>query len=97
MYWMDYPLEKLRMKTTNPYDEIVEIFRKINKAENTFIAWIYTDVLGFDVVVCDYNGSKDCYEWLTDWYEGGDCYLLYISALEDVEPTISQRWEGVKE
>ena len=94
MYWLDSPLKKLQMKTTNPYDEIVEIFRKDNKVDNTFIAWVYTEVLGYDVIVCDYNGDKDRYEWLTDWYEGGDCYLLYLAALEDVEPDITQRWEG---
>ena len=94
MYWMDSPLKKYQMKTKNPYDEIVEIFRKVNKAENSFIAWIYTDVLGYDVVFCDYNGDKDCYEWLTDWYEGGDCYLFYLSALEDIEPTIDKQWKG---
>ena len=86
MYWLDSPLKQQQMKTNNPYDDIVKIFRKRNKAEDAFIAWVYTDVLGYDVVFCDYNGGKDCYEWQTDWYEGGDCYLLYIAAIEDVDP-----------
>ena len=97
MYWLDSHLKQLKMKTHNPYDEIVEIFRKRNKAENSFIAWVYTDALGYDVVYCEYNGSEDCYEWATDWYEGGDCYLLYIAAIEDVEPTINQKWGGYED
>lgn len=97
MYWLDSPLKRLKMKTEDPYNEIVAIFRQINKVENSFIAWIYTDVLGYDVIYCEYNGNEDCYEWATDWYEGGDCYLLYIAALDDVEPLITQQWHGYKE
>lgn len=95
MYWLDSPEARYKMKTNDPYDEIVEIFRKSTKfCDNDFIAWVYTDVLGYDVVICEYKGSEDCYEWVTDWYEGGDCYLLYLSELSDVEPTITQKWEG---
>ena len=97
MYWLDSPLGKLKMKTNNPYDEIVKIFRKINRAEDSFVVWIYTDVLGYDVTYCEYNGDKDQYEWLTDWYEGGDCYLLYIAPFSDIEPTINQKWDGYED
>lgn len=97
MYWLDSPLKQLRMKTNNPYSEIADIFREVNKAENSFIAWVYTDVLGYNVVYCEYNGSEDCYEWATDWYEGGDCYLLYLAAIDDVEPTINQKWKGYED
>ena len=83
------------MKTNDPYSEIIEIFKYSKRTmPGDFVAWVYTDVLGYDVVICEYKGSEDCYEWVTDWYEGGDCYLLYLSELSDVEPTITQKWEG---
>ena len=95
MYWLDSPEEKLKMKTDDPYAEIVEIFRKLKRCrEGNFVAWVYTDNLGYDVVLCEYDGNNDEYVWSTDWYEGGDCYLLYIAELADIEPEITQKWEG---
>lgn len=94
MYWLDTPVKEKKMKTNDPYNEIVEIVRASKRMmPGDFVAWVYTP-LGFEVVFCEYNGSEDRYEWVTDWYEGGDCYLLYFAEFSDVEPTISQKWEG---
>ena len=95
MYWLDSPEERYKMKTDDPYDEIVEIVRASKRMHlGNFVAWVYTDNLGYDVVYCYYNGDKDEYIWDMDWYEGGDCYLFYFAEFSDVEPDITQKWEG---
>lgn len=88
---------KRKLKVYWPYDEIVDIYIEKYKLYGDFVAWVYTDKIGYDVVVCEYNGNDDTFEWCTDWYEGGDCYLLALAPLDDVKPTIEQKWEGYKD
>ena len=85
-----------KLKTDWPYSEISDIYMQKYNRYGNFVAWVYTDNLGYDTVVCEYNGNDDAFVWCTDWYEGGDCYLLALAPLDDVEPDISQKWEGYK-
>ena len=95
MYWLDTPEKKNKMITDDPYDEIVEIVRASKRIRlGDFVAWVYTPNLGYDVVYCSYNGDRDEYIWETDWYEGGDCYLLYFAEFSDVEPDATMKWGG---
>lgn len=46
------------------------------------IAEIYTDVLGYDFVFCN---CEDLYfEFLTDWYEGGDLRIVNMDYFKNV-------------
>lgn len=84
-----------KLKTNDPYSEIVSIVgAKRLIYDNDFIAWVYTSNLGFDTVYCSYNGSDDRYEWETDWYEGGDVYLIAFADIDALEFDITQKWEG---
>ena len=86
--------EQRRLKTKDPYKEVVLIVTDNYTVLGSFIAWIYTPILGFDAVFCEYDGSKNDFIWETDWYEGGPVYLIAFSFMPDLEFDITQKWEG---
>ena len=49
---------------------------------DNIVAEIFTDVLGDDYIFCQCVG--DSFEFLTDWYEGGELTIINLSYFNDV-------------
>lgn len=89
----DFITSANRLRSDDPYEEVIRIFEK-KYPYTDFVALVYTEVLGFDTVFCEYNGDKDRFEWLTDWYEGGECHLIALCSIDEIRFTSRQVWEG---
>ena len=48
------------------------------------IAEIYTDVLGHDFVYCMCSGDCNKFEFITDWYEGGNLKIINMDYFHNV-------------
>ena len=83
-----------KLKTNDPYKEVIQIVTNYCTILGSFIAWVYTGVNGFDTVFCEYDGNYDNFIWEYDWYEGGDVYLIAYSYIQDLEFDIAQKWGG---
>ena len=92
----DFITSANQLRSDDPYNEVVEIFKKKN-LYNDFVALVYTSVLGFDTVYCEYNGSKDRFEWSSDWYEGGECHLIAFCPIDEIMFCQSQVWKGYEQ
>ena len=51
--------EQRSLKTKDPYKEVVLIVTDNYTVLGSFIAWVYTPILGFDAVFCEYETAKD--------------------------------------
>ncbi len=68
------------------YDALSDVlfnFAEMTGLYETWIVDIKTTILGKDRIVADYNGSTG-YDFLDDWYEGGELELLGVRPISQV-------------
>lgn len=87
--------DRNRLRSNDPYSEAVEIIINKTNLYDSYIVWIYTDNTGYSVEFLE------CYEfnftWGTDWYEGGNAYLLAFCPLSELKYDKKHEWEGTEE
>ena len=69
------------------YDALAGVLREWafqHNRYNTLIVDIRTTVLGADRIIADTN-SYGGYDFLDDWYEGGELELLGITPIDEID------------
>lgn len=65
-------------------EECIKFCEDHNAFYGDIIAEIYTDVLGHDFVYCMCSDNVNEFEFITDWYEGGELTIISMDYFENV-------------